>query len=226
MNNYLKTAMVSLFFIFFVSSAYSAPVNPALNAACDGVSKKKKGGSYDKTIDGKAYSCQKYTQTLCKNGGSGAIAGTSTTTECTEKTSSKVNPTNPLNIKNSSGVLLAPATQSSGPILDKPTKLSLPPIHPSLPPLNSSKRPQKSKLLPRVKKYIGETEKNLSSGKANSDKGTSKSRVYNKELKKRSVSSQKFIKKQQGRPVLDADWNEVMIPNGGSRLPHKKKSNP
>jgi len=54
--------------------------------ACQGVSKKcTKDQRFDKTIDGETFSCYKCTQTVCKSGGSGPIAGTETSTVCESK---------------------------------------------------------------------------------------------------------------------------------------------
>jgi hypothetical protein len=61
-----------------------APVASAENKACKNVSAKC-GDAYDKTIDGKLYSCKKCTQALCKKNGAGAIAGSETKTVCTSK---------------------------------------------------------------------------------------------------------------------------------------------
>lgn len=64
----------------------SSPPAPAKNKACAGVSKKcTTDTTYDKTIDGTAYSCYDCKQVLCKNDGNGGISGTSTSSVCTEK---------------------------------------------------------------------------------------------------------------------------------------------
>jgi len=58
----------------------------AVPAACAGVSQKcTKDTTYDKTIGGTIYSCYDCKQALCKDGGTGGLAGTKTTSVCTEK---------------------------------------------------------------------------------------------------------------------------------------------
>ncbi len=58
----------------------------ALPVACQGVSKKcTQDVRFDKTIEGQAYSCYECTQTVCKSGGSGPIAGTEISTVCESK---------------------------------------------------------------------------------------------------------------------------------------------
>lgn len=58
----------------------------AKNQACTGISQKcTKDALYDKTIGGKVYSCYDCKQALCKDGGNGGLAGTKTSSVCTEK---------------------------------------------------------------------------------------------------------------------------------------------
>lgn len=75
------------FAALFVLLLTSLPITAnAKNEACAGITQKcTKDNTYDKTIDGKAYSCYNCKQTLCKDGGNGGIAGTATTSVCTEK---------------------------------------------------------------------------------------------------------------------------------------------
>lgn len=66
--------------VAFSNAAMAAP------AACVGVSQKcTKDKTYDKTIGGAIYSCYDCKQALCKGGGKGGLAGTKTTSVCTEK---------------------------------------------------------------------------------------------------------------------------------------------
>lgn len=54
--------------------------------ACVGVSKTcTKNERFDKTIDGQLYSCYQCKQTVCRDGGSGPIAGTETSSVCESK---------------------------------------------------------------------------------------------------------------------------------------------
>jgi len=79
----ILTAAVAM--LTFSSPAMAKP------KACEGISKKC-GDAYDKTIGGSPYSCVKCKQALCKNGGKGGLAGTKTTTTCTPKKSSTLEP--------------------------------------------------------------------------------------------------------------------------------------
>lgn len=57
--------------------------------ACAGISEKcTTDVLYDKSIGGTVYSCYDCKQALCKDGGSGGLAGTSTSSVCTEKATS------------------------------------------------------------------------------------------------------------------------------------------
>lgn len=63
----------------------SSPIS-AKPEACKGVSEKcTKDKLYDKTIGGTIYSCYNCKQALCKDGGNGGLAGSSTKSVCTEK---------------------------------------------------------------------------------------------------------------------------------------------
>jgi hypothetical protein len=78
---------LKLFFLLtlFTSITLSSPAL-AKAVACTGISKKcTKNQTYDKTISNKVYSCYDCKQALCKDGGSGGLAGTKTTSVCTEK---------------------------------------------------------------------------------------------------------------------------------------------
>jgi hypothetical protein len=58
----------------------------AKDEACAGVTQKcTQDEPYEKTIGGLIYSCYDCKQTLCKDGGNGGIAGTATSSVCTEK---------------------------------------------------------------------------------------------------------------------------------------------
>lgn len=58
----------------------------AKNEACTGISLKcTKDTLYDKTISDRIYSCYDCKQALCKDGGNGGLAGTKTSSVCTEK---------------------------------------------------------------------------------------------------------------------------------------------
>jgi hypothetical protein len=65
--------------------AFSGAVS-AKPEACTGVTEKcTKDTLYDKTIGGTIYSCYDCSQALCKDGGTGGLAGTKTSSVCTEK---------------------------------------------------------------------------------------------------------------------------------------------
>ena len=82
MTRIIKFLMTVLLFSIYSNVVFSKPV------ACTGISKKcTKDITFDKTIDGKAYSCYECKQTLCKSGGSGGIAGSQTSSVCELKTS-------------------------------------------------------------------------------------------------------------------------------------------
>lgn len=69
-----------------ISSIAFSNVASAKPEACEGVSQKcTKDTLYDKTIGGTIYSCYDCKQALCKDGGKGGLAGTETTSVCTEK---------------------------------------------------------------------------------------------------------------------------------------------
>lgn len=58
----------------------------AADEACAGISQKCTADKpYDKTIGGTVYSCYDCKQALCKDGGSGGLSGTKTSSVCTEK---------------------------------------------------------------------------------------------------------------------------------------------
>lgn len=83
MNMHRLLAFTAL--VVLMSMASSSPALAA-SKACNGISKKCTADKpYDKTIDGTAYSCYDCKQALCKNGGSGGLSGTSTSSVCTEK---------------------------------------------------------------------------------------------------------------------------------------------
>lgn len=72
-------SIVLIFCLFSVNSG-------AANVACTGVAKTcTPNEKYDKTIEGKAYTCHDCKQVLCKGSGDGPIAGTSTTSVCEAK---------------------------------------------------------------------------------------------------------------------------------------------
>ena len=83
MNLLQSTTTVLLALCVFSTAAIAAP------EACTGISKKcTKDVLYDKDIGGTTYSCYDCKQALCKEGGDGGLAGTKTTSVCTEKSTS------------------------------------------------------------------------------------------------------------------------------------------
>lgn len=81
-------AQVAAIYIAIIGVVSAAPQtsDQSANSACAGISEKcTKDKPYDKTIGGKAYSCYDCKQALCKDGGNGGLAGTKTSSVCTEK---------------------------------------------------------------------------------------------------------------------------------------------
>lgn len=82
--NILRSTIVVLLTLCICSTAAMAKPE-----ACTGISKKcTKDVLYDKDIGGTTYSCYDCKQALCKDGGDGGLAGTKTTSVCTEKSTS------------------------------------------------------------------------------------------------------------------------------------------
>ncbi len=79
-----KLSKLLILFVLFTFSVIAS----AKPEACKGVSEKcTKDTLYDKTIGGSVYSCYDCKQALCKDGGEGGLAGTKTSSVCTEKAS-------------------------------------------------------------------------------------------------------------------------------------------
>lgn len=79
-NRLAVTAILVLAALLLSTEALAKP------EACTGVSQKcTKDVLYDKTIGGSVYSCYDCKQALCKDGGTGGLAGTKTSSVCTEK---------------------------------------------------------------------------------------------------------------------------------------------
>jgi hypothetical protein len=69
-----------------LGAAFFSTDTAAKAEACAGISEKcTKDVLYDKTIGGTVYSCYDCKQALCKDGGTGGLAGTKTSSVCTEK---------------------------------------------------------------------------------------------------------------------------------------------
>lgn len=90
MNN--KNVVVKIITIYIAMNGFcsAAPKTSeqSANSACAGISEKcTKDKPYDKTISGTSYSCYDCKQALCKDGGKGGLAGTKTSSVCTEKAS-------------------------------------------------------------------------------------------------------------------------------------------
>ncbi len=82
--NFYRLAAVTI--LAFAASALLSTEAWAKPEACAGVSQKcTKDVLFDKTIGGTVYSCYECKQALCKDGGSGGLAGTKTSSVCTEK---------------------------------------------------------------------------------------------------------------------------------------------
>ena len=78
-----STLVVTLVLCVYSTAATAKP------EACTGISKKcTKDVLYDKDIGGTTYSCYDCKQAVCKDGGDGGLAGTETTSVCTEKSTS------------------------------------------------------------------------------------------------------------------------------------------
>jgi len=81
MNNKSVSLIIGLIILMKIPLAHS--ITPV---ACEGISQKcTKDILFDKTIGGTVYSCYECKQALCKDGGTGGLAGTKTSSVCTEK---------------------------------------------------------------------------------------------------------------------------------------------
>ncbi len=85
--NFHRTTAIAL--LVLAASLLLSPEVLAKDEACTGVAKTcTKDKLYDKEIGGSTYSCYDCKQVLCRDGGDGPIAGTKTTSVCTEKSTS------------------------------------------------------------------------------------------------------------------------------------------
>jgi len=83
MNYHRQKVIITLTLLISITLPHTGS---AKNEACTGISQKcTKDTLYDKTIDGRVFSCYDCKQALCKDGGNGGLAGTKTSSVCTEK---------------------------------------------------------------------------------------------------------------------------------------------
>jgi hypothetical protein len=82
----MNSDRIAVIAILILGAALLSTEALAKPEACTGVSQKcTKDVLYDKSIGGTIYSCYDCKQALCKDGGTGGLAGTKTSSVCTEK---------------------------------------------------------------------------------------------------------------------------------------------